>query len=115
MRTPKPVPYPEGITFQILGMDLLDRHPYENGDRLVAFFDLSLGFIEINSCHLVLESKGYARVTIPKCQDRDDEPRLIWRGYMAPIVRKALEVYRAMGGTHAAAFLSYREKETSNG
>ncbi|MCJ8053903.1 hypothetical protein GB928_018765 [Shinella curvata] len=98
---------PEGVTFTITSMEIVNApRERENGDIGIAFFDLSLGFMEIWNCRLVLEKRGYCRVEFPKHAFNGEERSLYWRAGLKPILDKAIPVYTAMGGEHAPAIIN---------
>lgn len=88
------------IPIRIASMRLIEREPNASGERLIAAFDLQVPFINMRSCVLVKTNQGNFNIWPPDTRDRAGKPAVSMCAPIRPIILKALETYRAMGGEH---------------
>ena len=60
----------------VIAIRLINGQPWDNGDRVVAFFDCSIGNINFRECMLLETLKHGPLAQLPRGMKRDDGVRL---------------------------------------
>lgn len=87
---------------KIIGMNINDGKPWENGDKLIAFFDCEVRGFRLNGCLLIKTVRGGFTAQVPRAENHRGEVRAVkiidtqLRHHMMDAARRA---YVAFGGT----------------
>jgi hypothetical protein len=90
------------VGVQVTGLRRLHLPPRQNGDRIVASFDVELAGIRLTACSLLRLSAGDYTVLPPRVgRSSTSTARVSFtdRGLRGSLKDRALEVYRALGGS----------------
>lgn len=91
------------IEIKIIGLNISDARPWENGDRLLAHFDVEVNGFQIRGCQLIRTARRGFIARPPRIEGPHGEKGCIkiideqLRGQLCDVVRRK---YVAFGGQH---------------
>lgn len=88
------------IPIRIASMNLVEEDPRPNGNRLIATFDLQVPHVDVRGCLLIRTGRGFFKVLPPHKKLKGGMFAVWLTKPTKPILVKALETYRAMGGEY---------------